>query len=62
MQLSVSLHAGNQSLVVLVGNSKNLWPNFVAACRQDPGLLDDMNPLDSYVEQGVRAAVQIVSG
>lgn len=54
--------AGNRSLVVLIGNSKNIWPSFVAACREEPGLIEDVNPLDTYIEQGVRCAVQTVSG
>ena len=56
------MHPGDRSLVVLIGNSKNIWPSFVAACHQDPGLLADTNPLDTYVERGVRHAVQTVSG
>lgn len=56
------MHAGNQSLVVLVGNSKNIWPSFVAACCQEPALIDELNPLDTYIERGVRSAVQTVSG
>ena len=59
---TLPLHAGNQTLVVLIGNSKNLWPAFIAACRQDTGMLTDADPLDTYIEQGVKCAVQTVSG
>lgn len=58
----VPLHAGNQTLVVLIGNSKNLWPSFLAACCQETGLLTDADPLDTYVEQGIRCATQTVPG
>lgn len=56
------MHVGNESLVVLIGNSKNIWPNFVAACCQEPGLIDESNPLDTYIERGVRSAAIAVSG
>ncbi|KAL3159659.1 hypothetical protein ABBQ38_010067 [Trebouxia sp. C0009 RCD-2024] len=54
--------SGNQTLVVLIGNSKNLWPSFLAACCQETGLLTDADPLDTYVEQGIRCATQTVPG
>ena len=54
--------AGGQTLVLLIGNSKNLWPCFVEACRQDSNLLGVMNPLDCYIKSSVQATVQSLPG
>ena len=54
--------AGAQTLVLLIGNSKNLWPCFVEACKQDSNLLGAMNPLDCYIESSVQATVQSLPG
>lgn len=53
--------AGGKSLVVLIGSSKNIWPRFISACGQDPGLLATANPLDTYVENSVNSATQTIS-
>lgn len=49
---------GAQDLVVIVGNSKSLWPCFLKACRQDPELLAHADPLDTYVEDSVQSSIQ----
>jgi methylmalonic aciduria homocystinuria type C protein len=41
---------------LLVGNTRALWPRFVAAYRADPTLRAAAEPLDAYVERAVRAA------
>lgn len=50
--------AGGDTLVVLVGNSKNLWPVFLEACQIDPSLLETADPLDTYIERSVQATLQ----
>ena len=43
--------AGGRALAVLVGNSKLLWPSFLAACLADDALLACDDPLDAYTER-----------
>jgi len=42
--------AGGESLAVLVGNTRALWPRFTSELAADPSLRRDGNPLDRYVE------------
>jgi hypothetical protein len=39
----------HQALGILVGNTRRLWPRFVAACQADPSLTAAAHPLDRYV-------------
>jgi methylmalonic aciduria homocystinuria type C protein len=48
---------GGAALVVVVGNSRALWPRFVAACAADARLLAGADPLEAYLEAAVAAAV-----
>ncbi|KDD74147.1 hypothetical protein H632_c1532p0 [Helicosporidium sp. ATCC 50920] len=52
--------AGPAALVLLVGNSRALWPRFLAACSAH--LLAQPDPLNSYVEEAVEAAVDEAFG
>jgi hypothetical protein len=45
-------------LTVVIGNSRALWPSFVAALRRDPALLAAPEPLQSYTELSIAAAVR----
>lgn len=46
--------AKSNALVVLVGNSKHLWPKFLHACAQkESHLVEDAHPLEKYLEQSV---------
>ena len=50
--------AGQQALVVLIGNSKLVWEPFLAACAPGPdSLLASDNPFDTYVVGAVEAAL-----
>lgn len=51
--------AGDRTLALIIGNSKNIWLPFLEACKYDPDLLAKPNPLDVYVERTVAAAVQV---
>ena len=46
------------ALVILVGNSRALWPKFCAAHDTDPTIGDAENPLDTYVAREVERAVR----
>ena len=41
---------------VLVGNTRALWPRFIAALRADPVLAESTDPLDLYTERTLDAA------
>lgn len=41
---------------ILVGNTRALWPIFLAARREDPGLLASPDPLDAYTERVISLA------
>jgi methylmalonic aciduria homocystinuria type C protein len=41
---------------VIVGNTRALWPKFLAARRADPALRAAQDPLDTYTEREVTAA------
>jgi methylmalonic aciduria homocystinuria type C protein len=41
---------------LLIGNTRALWPRFVAALRGDPALAADEHPLDRYTERAIERA------
>jgi methylmalonic aciduria homocystinuria type C protein len=43
-----------ESLGILVGNTKSLWPQFINAFSRSIFLQDDPHPLDRYVQEQVR--------
>jgi cyanocobalamin reductase (cyanide-eliminating) / alkylcobalamin dealkylase len=45
-----------QSLAVLIGNTRALWPRLLDALRTDLELLDDANPVEAYTVRHVRQA------
>jgi methylmalonic aciduria homocystinuria type C protein len=47
--------AGEARLGILIGNTRALWPPFMAAMR-DPALAAERDPLDHYTEQVIDAA------
>nr|MBA3453558.1 hypothetical protein [Deltaproteobacteria bacterium] len=47
--------AGAPGVGLLVGNTRALWPRFVAAMR-DPVLAAESDPLDRYTERTIEAA------
>ena len=49
---------GDDALVVLVGNSRALWPAFCDAHVADPEIGDAADPVDAYVAREVAAAVR----
>jgi methylmalonic aciduria homocystinuria type C protein len=42
--------SGTACYGVLVGNNKDLWPEFLQHCRNHPGWTQRQNPFDDYVE------------
>lgn len=48
---------GDDALVILVGNSRALWPAFCAAHDSDPDVGDAEDPVDTYVAREVDRAV-----
>ena len=48
------------ALGLLIGNTRALWPRFLAALRETPGLREDPNPLDAYAAACVAAALRVV--
>ena len=48
----------SQSRGVIIGNTRRLWPRFVAAIRANPSWLDGDDPFDSWVETEVDALVE----
>lgn len=51
--------AGENALLILVGNSKHLWDNFVQEYQSlsPEGKAKDKNPLNTYVEKSVKASL-----
>ena len=47
---------------LLIGNSRALWPRFVAARRDDPALAAEADPLDRYTERVVERAAGTITG
>jgi cyanocobalamin reductase (cyanide-eliminating) / alkylcobalamin dealkylase len=50
------------ALGILVGNTKQLWPVFTRAVREDPALQGEPHPLDSYVTARLRALATATFG
>ena len=48
---------GDDALVILVGNSRALWPAFCAAHDADPEVGDAEDPVDTYVAREVDRAI-----
>lgn len=55
-ELALPTYERDPCLGILIGNTRALWPRFVSALRATPALLDDENPIDSYVEHAVTRA------
>ena len=55
-------HGRAGALAVVIGNSRALWPRFVAALRADHALLEEPDPLDRYTERAVAAAAHEAGG
>jgi methylmalonic aciduria homocystinuria type C protein len=45
-----------QSLAVLIGNTRILWPHLLDALRADPALFDEAEPVEAYTMRRVREA------
>lgn len=50
------IEASPSQLAVLIASTRALWEAFLAACRRDEQLMQSEHPLDTFVEQRVRAA------
>jgi len=48
------------ALGLVIGNSRALWPRFIAALRSRQELLADDHPLDRYVAESIRSAAALV--
>jgi methylmalonic aciduria homocystinuria type C protein len=42
-----------RTLAVVIGNTRALWPRFIAAFAADPALANDPDPLDRYTERSL---------
>jgi methylmalonic aciduria homocystinuria type C protein len=49
---------GPDRLAILVGNTRALWPRFIAALRTRPALLEAPHPLDAYVMDTLESAAR----
>lgn len=47
------------ALTLLIGNSKAIWPKFLAYCASDTSILDHPHPLNAYIERSINAALEI---
>lgn len=56
------LSAGPNTLCLLVGNTRALWPLFVAWLRADPTRIDAPAPLDAYTQEALGAASRHLPG
>lgn len=56
-ELRISDFGDPQSLAILLGNTRGLWPRFIAARRRDEALQRSANPIDCYIEAAVRSAI-----
>jgi methylmalonic aciduria homocystinuria type C protein len=52
-------HGRPHALAVVVGNSRALWPAFVAACRREPGSAAAPHPLNRYAVRVITAAAEV---
>ena len=50
------IEASPSQLAVLIASTRALWEAFLAACRRDEQLMQSEHPLNTFVEQRVRAA------
>lgn len=50
-----------RSLAILLGNTRVLWPRFIAALRRDQTLQQTAHPIDAYIEEAVRSAIARMS-
>eukprot|EP00873_Tetraselmis_striata_P004403 jgi/Tetstr1/424667/TSEL_015189.t1 len=53
-----SFAAGDRTLGFLFGNNRRMWPHFLAECKGGSTLLEDANPLDSYVKASVTRCLE----
>jgi methylmalonic aciduria homocystinuria type C protein len=51
-----------RALVVVIGNTRALWPAFAAALATDPELAADRHPLDRYAASTITSAVEATRG
>lgn len=49
---------GANALGVLIGNTRELWEVFIDECRRNPELLEQADPLDTYVVRTITTAAQ----
>lgn len=49
------------ALGILIGNTRALWPLFLAALAADPSLRDAADPIERYTVDRVRSAVQMLA-
>jgi hypothetical protein len=49
------------TLGILIGNSCQLWPHFIAALASSPTAIQSDNPLDQYVESAVHGIMEAMS-
>ena len=47
-------------LAVVIGNTRALWPEFLAALRAEPALLSEPHPLYAYAEQRITRAAALI--
>ena len=47
-------------LAFVIGNTRALWPKFLAALRAEPALLSEAHPLYAYTEQRIRRAAALI--
>jgi methylmalonic aciduria homocystinuria type C protein len=47
----------NGSTGILLGNTRRIWPRFIAALRQNPCRLDENNPFDSWICESVETLI-----
>ncbi len=50
------LGAGPETMASLVGNTRSLWPHFIAWLAADPTRVDGPDPLDSYTREALTHA------
>ena len=52
----------DRPLGILIGNTRALWPRFLAARAADPALRDALDPIELYVERAIDTAVAALPG
>ncbi len=48
----------DDALTLLIGNSKAIWPKFLACCASDPSILNHTHPLNAYIERSIDTALE----